>query len=42
MDWVGAGVAKCGPGKEEDISLRVSIVSWEKGEIPSKTNAKIN
>ena len=33
MGWAGAGVAKCGPGKEKDISLRVSIVSWEKGEI---------
>ena len=33
MGWVGAGVAKCGPGKEEDISLRVSIVLWGKGEI---------
>ena len=47
MGWVGAGVAKCGPGKEEQISLRVSIVMWGKGEItklltPTKADAKIS
>lgn len=38
MGWVEAGVAKCGPGKEEEISLRVSIVLWlwGKGENSNK------
>ena len=31
MDRVGAGVAKCGPGKEEEISLRVSSVVGKGG-----------
>ena len=46
MGRVEAVVAKCGPGKEEEISLRVSIVMWGKGEItkfltPTKADAKI-
>ena len=43
MGWVEAGVAKCGPGKEEEISLCLYCCG-ERGKLltPTKTDAKIS